>query len=175
MKVHLQSAHGYGASGTAKEVSRRAVPGWFDDQHIGVPDTTPTGAIIPPRRPSLHASVVPDTSLDSLKYADFDAGWKAVATVHFYGTPIGKYSTIWGFKPGGAVGNLMELRRVDSAGVRVWRVRVNGVDRPQLKVTSTPHVLPGFHIVGTARWAWSDYDEMIWVRCDDGCCKIEES
>jgi hypothetical protein len=168
-RTHLEPAHGYGASGTDAQVSRRAVPGWFDDQQVGIPDEAGN----PPNRPSIQASVVPDTALDRYTIASFDSTWKPVATVHFRQAPTGQYVSKWQFKAGGSVGNLIELGRVDSSGTQVWRVRINGVLNPNLKVTQTEHTIPGFHIVGTARWAWSDYDEKIWVRCDEGCCKVE--
>lgn len=166
---HLEPAHGYGPSGVDVAVSRRAVPGWFDDQHLAVPGLGGLLGI----RPRLHASIVPDTALDSLHLADFDAGWKPVATVHFRRAPSAPYSTVWGFREGGHVGNLIELRRIDSANVRVWRVRINGMVMTNLRVVHTPHPATSIHVPGTARWAWSDGDELIWVRCDQGCCKIE--
>jgi hypothetical protein len=26
---------------------------------------------------------------------------------------------------------------------------------------------------GAVRWAWSDDDESLWIRCADGCCTID--
>ena len=26
---------------------------------------------------------------------------------------------------------------------------------------------------GAARWAWSDKDESLWIRCADGCCTTD--
>jgi hypothetical protein len=36
------------------------------------------------------------------------------------------------------------------------------------------HPHPGFPIPGTLRWRWLADDETIWVRCDDGCCQVQQ-
>ena len=37
-------------------------------------------------------------------------------------------------------------------------------------VTRRPHV--GVTMPGTARWLWDDNDELIWIECNEGCCKV---
>jgi hypothetical protein len=163
----LEPAHRFGASGTPAQVGRRVIPGWYDDQQIAVPGGGPLGISA-----VLHASVVPDTALDYYHLDDF-ANWKPVATVHFEDPPTGKYMEKWHFLPGEEVGNLIELRFVVTGSDTTWKVRINGTEYQQFTVRRTSHALPGFHVVGTARWAWADYDEPIWVRCAEGCCWIE--
>lgn len=161
-------AHGFGESGLAAQVSRRVIPGWFDDQRIAIPNPTGSFKIMP----ALHASIVPDTALNSYVIDDFKT-WRPVATVHFVEDPkTTKYETAWHFRGGGEVGNLLELM-MDSTGK--WHARVNGREYSNFKVTRTPHEMGDsrFHIWGTARWAWRDRDELIWVGCAEGCCLVD--
>jgi hypothetical protein len=155
--------HGFASTGSATG-NRARIPGWYDDQEIATPGSDAGLSI----RSELHASVVPFAAIDGYDVPDFDT-WKPVATVYFASAPTAKYASKWGFNSGP---NVLTLKRSGWWIFEEWEAEVNGVDR-NLRVIRTEHDLPGFHIVGTARWAWWDLDEPIWVRCGQGCCLVE--
>ena len=120
--------------------------------------------------PALRASVIPTDGLDTYTItANFDTGFVKVAMIHFEDEPVGKYAdpNVWGFTKASVRENVLSIKHISGT---TWQAMVDGVPR-NLKVTRTDH--SGGHIVGTARWAWSDKDEAIWVRCEDGCCLVE--
>jgi len=165
-------AHQFSNPGISPDDGRVLIPGWYDDQQIAMPGSD-AGLHI---AAAIHASVVPFPAIDDYDVDAFD-DWRDVAIVRFADAPADKYLAKWHFKTGAATSNTIQLRRVKSVlglfGTK-WKVRVNGIDVPELKVTRTEHLeTDGFKIVGTARWAWSDNDEPIWVRCGNGCCMIE--
>jgi hypothetical protein len=148
------------------------IPGWYDDQQIAKPGGDAGLSIAA----SIHASVVPFPAIDEYDVDAFDE-WRNVAVVRFADAPTDKYLAKWQFKPAVATSDTIQLRQVKRLwgllGTK-WKVRINNIDAPYLRVTRTEHKeTDGFKIVGTARWAWSDNDEPIWVRCGDGCCMIE--
>jgi hypothetical protein len=157
---------GAGAVGHA----RHAVLGWFDQQHLAVRNTA---------HPPLHlkattrGSIVPEDALDSYPLDKFrDPAPTQVARIYMDGRRT-KYESAWGFtRVGPRNPNALSLQLMPDG---TWKVFVNGTHRPNLRVTRADHSGFGLHTVGTARWKWSDRDEMIWVRCGEGCCSVEDT
>jgi hypothetical protein len=154
------------AGSTGPRRTMFVVPGWYDEQQVAVPGGTGT----PPLTPSLKASIVPDPDLDTYTVtANFDTGFVRVATVFFEEEPTAKYLNDYQFHIRSTQEDTLYLRHI-TTGRPHWVARVNNNSR-YFRVMRTPHA--GSHVTGTARWAWDDNDEVIWVRCDDGCCLVD--
>jgi hypothetical protein len=168
VKNALQPAPGLGSSGHF----HASIPGWYDDQRLAVTDA----GNVPPIKPQMEASIIPHYNLGAFTIdKNFDVGRTPVASVYFSSDPTGsKYDTIWSFKKSTdlASENLIELQHDKTKGRDDgWTVYINGVLNTKLHVVRHGH--GGMVIPGTARWAWSETDETLWVRCDDGCCEVE--
>ena len=147
---------------TAPGYIKHTVIGWFDQQQLALAEPGN------PLKASLRASVVPTDSLDAYDLNRFSTR-TPVAQVYFADDPKAtKYDTVWAFKKGQ---NSMELMQA-SAGA--WQVYINGALNSKLRVVRTGHESYNMHVVGTARWHWKDDDEAVWVRCAEGCCRVEE-
>ena len=151
--------------------------GWGDAQHLSIKAANPIGL----RRSTQHAFVVPAENLGRLGEAEFRQGWQLVATVKFVsGGPKAKYSDNWHFEP--TTENKIYVR-IDTATnkwesvierrtyifpwlplpwIRSWYRTIDREDHE------------GMDIPGIARFRWDKDDEDLWVRCDDGCCKISD-
>jgi hypothetical protein len=143
------------------------VPGWYDEQQVAVPASG-----TPPLTPSLKASIVPDPDLDSYTTtANFDTGFVRVAVVYFQDNPAAKYLDSYQFHLGSLHPDTLYIRHI-TTGTPHWIARVNNTGLRYFRVMRTPHPP---HITGTARWAWQDNDEIIWARCDEGCCLVDSN
>ena len=147
-----------------RERTMMVVPGWYDEQQLAVPGGGgPLGI-----KAMLKASIVPDPALDTLTIASFDAGFVPVATIYFEQTPTDKYLNDYQFHLGSTQPDTLFLHHI-TTGTPHWVARVNRSPR-YFRVMRTPHPP---HVTGTARWSWRDNDEVIWVRCEDGCCLVD--
>ena len=150
-------------STTAPGYVKHTVLGWFDQQQLALSGSGGPTSL----KASLKASIVPTDSLDAYDLNRFNA-MTPVAQVYFANDPKGtKYDTLWTFTKGR---NSMDL--IHTGGV--WQVYINGQRNSRLKVVRTGHESYGMHVAGTARWHWKDNDEAVWVRCAEGCCRVEE-
>ena len=154
---------GYAGMTGAGTTSRWTIKGWFDDQHLAVPATGSTPAI----RGQYLASIIPDENLANYRVSPhYKNGWVHVATVMMPGQVPQKYQSGWGFSSGK---NEIYIHAAGSHWV-AWIKDAAG--NPHFRpVTRTAHNYQG--IPATARWAWSDEDEPIWVYCGGACCYIE--
>jgi hypothetical protein len=61
-----------------------------------------------------------------------------------------------------------------TASTATWWARITNTKKEKRYhcVTRVPHV--GASMPGTARWLWDDADELIWVECDEGCCRVQQ-
>jgi hypothetical protein len=150
------------------------VHGWHDVQHLGVGRLSTAV----PEKPvtldkTLEGSVVPDDSLGLRDVSEFKV-WIHVATVQFTKKPDGTpYATRWNFVQ---EDNELYIKQ-DSKSATGWIGKVVNARTGRSKaaeyalvVKRDPH--PGENLPGTARWAWWEKDEYIWVRCGDGCCWV---
>lgn len=160
-------AHAIPSTGAAA-IARHTVMGWYDQQELALvnPGFPPVNL-----KATLKASIVPVPALGTYDIGKFeDPAPTEVAQVYLDASPTGtKYQTRWLFtRTGPNNPNTLSLQK-STAGV--WTVFVNGAANPNLRVIHNPHSVP---VPGTARWKWSDRDEMLWVRCGEGCCSVEE-
>ena len=145
-------------------VDRRewAMHGWHDVQRVALVDHN--------RRPvpsSIRGSVVPVRGLRDINRPEFTAGYQQVATVVFHDDIRGtKYADRYHFVRGR---NHVFLKR-DTSSPTGWRAQVRNISGTfELPVSQHLH---GRAVPGTARFRWIDTDEGLWVRCEDGCCKV---
>ena len=144
------------------------IKAWHDQQFLGIPMPTPAVGV---QRSAVEASITPVADLASKPSSYFEApdGGK-VATVRTTGVPTGaKYAT-WKLKAG-ATGRDLYIRKENGR----WSARF--VDEGTLadpsawlEVDRTAHA--NAHVPGVARWLWNEYDEDIWVSCEQGCCEV---
>jgi hypothetical protein len=145
------------------------VHGWGDVQHLGVGDKgKPTKY-----HKDLVASIVPKPNLHKLrKDHEFKDKWRWVATVQFEKSPRNTpYEEKWYFQQ---EDNRIELKWVSDT--MVWRARVRvGAGTNQEDTIALGPVRETRHsnVPATARFAWKEDDEWLWVRCDEGCCEVE--
>jgi hypothetical protein len=151
------------------------VPGWQDFQHLGRlgPDGSALG-IVPDW--GFRAAVVADRTLGRRTLAEFKAAgqrnrWIHVATIHLDSAPPEgtKYQKEWRFRPGD---NELYLRWEPGGWNGIMIVGNTGTpqDTVSMRVYRQdhhPHKVPG-----TAKWRWVDQDEEVWVRCEEGCCRV---
>jgi hypothetical protein len=146
------------------------VRGRFDHQNVGVVRSPRTGS--PARyEANFTATVFPVENLAQLDASSFRvAGWVHVATVRFPQATAGThYDAKFGFRQGD---NLIGLR-IDPASGN-WQAAVidaNGNQMKPLAVERPRHDHPA-PVPGVARFAWREDDEDLWIRCDQGCCRI---
>lgn len=150
------------------------VRGWHDIQRLGVADASSTVTL----DKDLEASVVPDDSLGLRDSTHFQKGWVRVATVQFTKRPDKPpYSDKWHFlQEANEISIRIDARSKTGWIGKVFSGQMDSSGNPieyALVVNRDPH--PGERLPGTARWAWRDKDEWIWVRCDEGCCWISPS
>lgn len=151
------------------------VPGWQDFQHLAkrkagggpndlIPDWGFSGAIV--ADPLLGIRTLGDYSS-----AGTANSWIHVATIHTEGPPPTdtKYHTRWRLQAGA---NEMYLRLETGGwnGILIVGNTGTAADTVPLSVYRTDH--SPRHVPGTVRWRWVDQDEEVWVRCEEGCCKV---
>lgn len=183
------SAHHDAAEVTAEMLaasSRWSVKGWFDDQHLGVKTVEGRHGILP----YLRASLVPHNALADQELTDFSADWVEVAYVYIPRQALipEKYSFVVRDDPGDALPpdtlgygltyglNIIEMTGSATEGCS-WKARIKNRRFPDglvRKVCRVDHGDSPFDVPATARWRWLDSDEKIWVRCDRGCCMVED-
>lgn len=161
----------------AKTHAQWTLPAWFDEQRLSIAKTP--GATLRTPHPNAsglrpittRATVIPDTGLARYTQAkDYAVRDVPVATVYFPEPPEGLYKTKWRFKMGF---NQIYLRFADGK----WKAYVDGdTTHHELQVRRMDHHA-FFNSYGffpaTARWAWVDFDDAVWISCDVGCCYID--
>jgi len=164
------------------------VKGWFDDQYLGVPDSTPGHGI----HRQIRATAIPDPNLGNLTMQDFITQpknplvYQPVGVTFFATEPDtnSKYHKVWGFSQGV---NLVAMRaQVDTnasaTGLKIdtlWFTRVINarqevkLDIKTVRMDHTKYfgaVYGSRKLLATMRWRWSDGDEDLWAECTGGCC-----
>jgi hypothetical protein len=150
-----------------------SIRGWYDDQQLVSPIDDRVGRSSA-LGPEPRASIIPEASLMMKTLTDFRTGFVKVATIYIPpgpSNPIPKHYAKWGFKPGK---NEIFMHMMDAVfGVGYLKA---GTDSIPLRVHRHSHkedVPPGFKMWETARWAYIDDDDAVWVGCDVGCCFID--
>jgi hypothetical protein len=147
------------------------VKGWYDDQTIVAKDAG--GAVVG----RFRASIIPVENLETLTSVHYRSAWRHVATIWASQAPppTSLYATDWKLKRGL---NKLWLRHFPSRPPREqWRAALQGPDSTWTN-TSIPvnrHAHHDVLVPGTARWRFVFTDEIIWVRCDQGCCQVDAS
>jgi hypothetical protein len=164
-------------NGAVPKELRWVVRGWHDAQHLSVVDRPDERIKYSSENP---ATVAPGegAAIDGLE--NFEGRWVHAATVHFRNNPTHqKYTGGWKFHAG-----MNEVYIQKERGSNRWAGRVKLRDGwcgafwwlmgdrcyKDLSVDRADHNKPD--IPATARFRWDEHDEGVWVRCDDGCCKV---
>jgi hypothetical protein len=141
---------------------------WHDEQFVAEPLVAPGFGV---RRSSAEMSITPVEGLATIPASDFtSAAGAKVATVRAVSVPPGdKYAT-WRLKAGSS-GRDLYLKNDNGA----WSARFvdeGTMNDPSdwLYVNRTRHRIAT--VPGVARWLWNEYDEDIWVSCEQGCCEV---
>ncbi len=164
------------------------VKGWFDDQYLGVPDSTPHHGI----HRQIRAAAIPDPNLGNLTIQDYITQpknplvYQPVGVTYFATEPDSnsKYHKVWGFSQGvNLVGMRAEVdTTVASSGLKIdtlWFTRVINARQEvkrDIKTVRMDHskyfsaVYGSRKLQATMRWRWSDGDEDLWSECTGGCC-----
>lgn len=148
--------------------------GFGDAQHLALKANNPRGLA----RTEQHAFVVPADNLERMDEAKFREDWQYVATVKFVKGPKAKYMKRWNFEPTtenrlyirintatNRWESAIERRTYISSWLPTWWTR--SFAKP---IERDDHT--GMNVPGTARFRWDKDDEDLWVRCDEGCCKV---
>lgn len=168
----------------------RAIPGWFDQQHLAVRRVDPnTGkrTLVPS---PVRATLVPHPLLATLNAdTDFEHDWVEVANV-WLPEAVEGYAEKMNFKPRWnriayrrgtrteALGG-ESLRRPcpeDAArptGIGDWWARITASDGTHAYFCVTKYAHAGLNLPGVVRWRWMEEDETTWIRCPGGCCPVE--
>ncbi|MFI5227749.1 MAG: hypothetical protein ACHQWU_01695 [Gemmatimonadales bacterium] len=150
------------------------VKGWFDEQELGLPGA----AGVPPIQPArggtptspgapIFASVIPVPGLADSTLGQFADHFVKVGAV-FMPDSVEKYATRFGFLSGWSTIELSGQR-----GDARWYARITDSKHGVHYRFVSRHPATIGAVPGTARWAWNDNDEWVWVACDIGCCLIE--
>lgn len=144
----------------------RSVPGWYDAQHLAIPDQG--GAL----RPGPWGSVYPVEGLGSIDSTEFRASngvHVADIVVESAGSPGGlaHYQDKLFLEVNGSRGTTEVWVGRNTAGAWSSRFRHgNGLSNPA-QLRRIPRVRHA--VEGAARWRWHDNDETAWYWCG-GCC-----
>jgi hypothetical protein len=145
------------------------VNGWYDDQTIAAKNQA--GAVVA----RIRASVVPVENLETLTTAEFAAGWVQVATVWMSATPpVGSlYQQDWKLERG--LNKLYLRYDPTKPPTGQWRAALRGPNGNWTNddIPVERHAHYDLLVPGTARWRFVSTDEIIWVRCDQGCCQVD--
>jgi hypothetical protein len=142
------------------------IKGWFDEQQLGIPNPAATPRI----SPAAYSSVIPEPNLGSIGLNAFDTEGPAmpVARVFIPANGLERYYKKFGFSPGW---NYIALK--GKPGDILWHAFVRNSNGETIMLSSFRHPHTVGSVPGTARWAWFDNDEWIWVACDIGCCLVQ--
>lgn len=135
-----------------------------DDEVLAKPSGGPGSPLVKGPR----AAIVPVRNLQSLKIKNGDfKNYVPVATVLMQEDPTGtKYANNWGMQLG-----LNEIQ-VKFDGTRWWaQTVVGGTVTRQLTIEFHPHD-PKYRHAQRARWMWQPNDQIGWIDCDAGCCRV---
>jgi hypothetical protein len=138
-----------------------------DDQHLAMPVSLGSHNI----KRGIHGSITP---VDGLGGISFSTTPTLVATITLDGPPDpGSKAETWGLTTG--VNGVF----LSTDGTN-WKAQfVPGTGQPTstagFYTSQNPHPSTGPHVPPVARWAWSEWDEEIWVACEQGCCTIDGS
>jgi hypothetical protein len=138
-----------------------------DDQHLAMPVSVGSHNI----KRGIHGSITPVDGLDGINFSTTPT---LVATITLDGPPNpGSKAETWGLSSG--VNGVF----LSTDGTN-WKAQfVPGTGQPTstagFYTSQNPHPSTGPHVPPVARWAWSEWDEEIWVACEQGCCTIDGS
>jgi len=136
---------------------------WFDEQHLAVFDSARNKLVA-----RFRASIIPDTGLRHRTAIDYAKGYVAVASVYAATEPPAEYQRSFGYRRGW---NRLFIR-LDSVG-GWWSMIIDGHDSVHVRQVRNFSPTVG-QMPGTARFAWQDLDEWVWVPCDNGCCLVQD-
>lgn len=163
--VHLAAMN---APGAPPATIRTRLAVWFDEQHLAVRDDK-QGKLIA----RFRASIIPDAGLIHRTTADYDVGWVPVGYV-FASTPVpAKYATRFGYHAGW--NRLLVRRDKTQPDTLQWSAMIVNADDYTAhvrRITNFQHTFG--NTPGTARWAWNELDEWVWIPCDNGCCLVQD-
>ena len=144
------------------------VQGWFDEQRLAIHSSTTTAEGVTVEPSSVIGKATPDWQLKSRSFADFNAGWVYVGSLHLPTVPTG-YTSKLGVSAGD---NKLYFRRFPGD---VWKARIIPANGPPVTrdVIRTDH--KGVNVPATMRWRWLGNDETVWARCVEGCCQVQQS
>lgn len=147
------------------------IPGWFDDQRLSIAaGASATSAT--QLRASSQASIVPDSALASWRVQDFEQTRRLVARIVVKPPIEGKYQSKWGLEKG--VNKVYIQLTNDTTGVAWIETESSHVTKLLVHRKDHHHAIPtGYVMPATARWAWIDSDDAVWIYCDIGCCYID--
>jgi len=131
--------------------------GWYDDQWLAFD----SGGRLVPR---VRAVVAPVPALDTVSTATFRS-WYKVANIYLASAPpVGSKYEKWGLRAGD---NQLQIRTTGPA----WEARLlaAGDTAKVWTLARTPHHDEA--VPGTARFRWQEYDDGIWIPCDQACCQ----
>ena len=152
--------------GTPQSNSRERIKGWHDSQYLMVSGPRPHGPLL---------EVTPVDSLESISIAGFEENWRTVA----YIAKPQDYKTMKDgslmVRGGNIRRNEIQIKKIKNSSDWQWQMMY--IDASNNKTYSkarpvkwTEHTLT--HTPATARWRWKADDEMVWTRCDYGCCEL---
>lgn len=159
--------------------TQAAAPGWYDSQHLAVPNGS--GAM----RPGPWATIYPTPNLRSRTSVDQYREWVDVAYISLDasdGSPaLDHYRRGLGLGRAPATepmgdGNRLELKVEisDDEADTVWTARVHSTDAPPVTTEFAVDWARLHHAAsGATRWRWLDDDESGWIPCPEGCCTPE--
>ena len=160
---------------------RVAIKGWYDRQRLSV--ATPT---TPPQLSNVIGTVRPRAAAGDLDETHYNSTWLEVAAVKL--APATGVGIVTYLKLGidgdtadvalcrGASGSCPGTSGTTSCPTSSdpwWaRITVPGKSPVYRCVDREDHSNHKGKMRGTARWAWKDDDEGIWIRCAKGCCQV---
>ena len=169
--VTLRAATHAGMSGMPGAAQWK-IKGWFDDQDLATPEALHDRSS--GLRPAFYASLIPDAALKGITLQMLEAGERHVATVYIApGSSIPAHYKKWGFVSGR---NEIYIQMGDAVFGRGTVKNSSGKILAQLIVHRHSHredMPKDVHMAATARWAWTDDDDPVWIECDEGCCYID--
>ncbi|MBW3554892.1 MAG: hypothetical protein KY466_15380 [Gemmatimonadetes bacterium] len=135
------------------------VPGWYDDQHLAIPDGN--GGLVP----GPWGKIEPARNLGALRVESFAAQPQIVAFVTLTGTreELAHYESTWNLRRG-------RNRLLLSNRPEGWFMTVeqDGGQPARFVVSRVTGAMHAVH--GAVRWRWDSEDESTWIGCDDACC-----
>jgi hypothetical protein len=137
------------------------IKGWYDEQILSIQQGN---QLVPS---DVRAAIVPSPNLADLGIADFENGWRRVATIIVHGNVGSTKYGAWGLQQGRTY---LDLRLNGD----VWESRLTysgpGPSKTWYTLDRMPHL--DVAVPGTARFRWTKGDEGIWTPCGQACCRV---